>query len=86
MSCSPRLKQTQAQLPPSFLSIFTRMSPERFDHLLSVVEEKRKKKTYIRESISPAERLAITLRYLASGDSQQSIAFLFKVNIQQLTK
>ena len=54
------------------------MSPEQFDPMLSLVEEKIKKKTHIREPTSPVERLAITLRYLALGDSQQSIAFLFK--------
>ena len=46
------------------------MLSERFDHLLSLVEEKTKKQTNIREPISPVERLAITLRYLASGVSQ----------------
>ena len=50
-----------------------------YHHLLSLVEDKIKKKAHIREPISPAERLAITLRYFALGDSQQSIAFLFKV-------
>ena len=53
------------------------MSPEWFDHQLSLIEEKRKH--HIRQSISAEERLAITLRYSASGDSQQLIAFLFKV-------
>ena len=62
------------------------MSPERFDHLLSIVEEKIKKKTHIREPTSFAERLAITSRYLASGDSQQSIAFLFKVGHSTVNK
>ena len=53
------------------------MSPEWFDHQLGLIEEKRKH--HIRQSISAEERLAITLRYSASGDSQQLIAFLFKV-------
>ena len=61
------------------------MLPERFDHLLSLVEEKRKSKQII-EPISPVERLAITLSYLASGDSQQSIAFLFKVRHSPINK
>ena len=55
------------------------MSPERFDHLLGLTQEKITRKHYIGQPISAEERLAITLRYLASGDSQQSIAFVFKV-------
>lgn len=62
------------------------MSPERFDHLLNLVEEKIKKEIHIREPLSPAERLAITMRYLASGDSLQSIAFLFKAGHSTVNK
>ena len=32
-----------------------------------------------RNSISEAERLMVTLRYLATGDSQQSYSFLFRI-------
>ena len=63
------------------------MSPERFDHLLSLV------KPYIsigqcfsRIPIQAEERLAITLRYLASGDSQQSQAFNFRVGRSTVSK
>ena len=56
------------------------MTPQRFDHLLSLVGPKIKKHdTNFRKAIPPAERLAITLRFLASGESQQSLAFLFRV-------
>ena len=55
------------------------MLPERFDHLLGLDQEKITRKHHIRKSISNEEQLAITLRYLALGDSQQLIAFLFKV-------
>ena len=52
------------------------MGPERFEHLLKgVVPLITKKKCRSRESVTPAERLALTIRYLASGDSQQSMAF-----------
>ena len=34
----------------------------------------------MREPISPAERLVPTLRFLASGDSQQSLCFLFRIS------
>ena len=48
------------------MSRFTHMSPERFEYLLSIVAEKLKKKTPLRKTIYPAERLLITLTYLAS--------------------
>lgn len=55
------------------------MSPDRFKHLLSLVKEYLVKDSTKREVITPAERLAITLRYLATGDSQQSQSFNFRV-------
>ena len=56
------------------------MSPERFEHLLSLVGPfVTKKKCKSREVISPQERLVLTLRFLATGDSQQSHAFNFRV-------
>ncbi|KAJ8915345.1 hypothetical protein NQ315_008232 [Exocentrus adspersus] len=33
----------------------------------------------VRESISPGERLALTLRYLASGDSMMSMSYSYRV-------
>ena len=59
---------------------FIRMSPERFEHLLRLVAPLiSKKKTKLRIPIGPAERLYLTLRYLASGDSQQSQSFHFRI-------
>ena len=62
-----------------FLS-YLRMTPSRFEHLLHLVAPYiQKKPCRSREPISPAERLVMTLRYLATGDSQQSQAFNFRV-------
>jgi len=58
---------------------FIRMFPERFEHLLRLVATISKKKTKLRIPIGPAERLYLTLRYLASGDSQQSQSFHFRI-------
>ena len=56
------------------------MSPERFDALLEMVEPLvRRKRTNFREPISPAERLSLTLRFLATGESQQSLSFSFRM-------
>ena len=55
-----------------------RMSPERLEDLLGMVGPFIQKKTCrSREIISPAERLVVTIQYLASGDSQQSQSFNF---------
>ena len=55
------------------------MSPERFENLLSLFGPLiAKKKCRSREPFSPDERLVITLRYLATGDSQQSQSFNFR--------
>lgn len=58
---------------------YIRMSPDRFKHLLSLVEDDIRKTSIRRETVIPAERLAICLRYLATGDSQQSQSFNFRV-------
>ena len=56
------------------------MSSERFDHLLSLVGPLISKlATRFRNPISPSERLAVTLRYPATGDSQQSQSFDFRI-------
>ena len=63
-----------------YLFRFVCMSPERYDHLLSMIEQSiRRSDTNFRKSISPAERLCITLRFLASGDSQISLTYLFRL-------
>eukprot|EP00794_Sanderia_malayensis_P002028 gene2027-2306_t len=58
---------------------FLRMSPERFEHLYRIVGPHMKTgQCRSREPIANAERLALTTRYLASGDSQQSMSFNFR--------
>ena len=53
---------------------YIRMTPERFDHFLSLKREQiEKKDTRFCKSVPAAERLAITLRYLAPGETQQSL-------------
>jgi len=56
------------------------MSPERLDHLINLVSPfVVKKMCRSRDTISPAKRIVLTLRYLATGDSQQSQSFAFRI-------
>ena len=54
------------------------LSSQGFDHLLNLVGPRIKKNdTIFSKAIPPVECLPITLRYLASGESQQMLAFFF---------
>ena len=60
---------------------FVRMTPQRFEHLLSLVgPHLQRTTTKMREPIFPAERIVFTLRFLASSDSQQSLCFSFRIS------
>ena len=57
---------------------YIRMFLERFDHFLGFVENStRKEDTNFRKEISPGERPAVTFRFLASRESQQSLSFAY---------
>ena len=56
------------------------MTPQRFSHLLVLVGPAiTRQDTIFRQAIPPDERLAITLRYLVTGDSMQTISFRYRV-------
>ena len=56
------------------------MTPQRFSHLLGLVGPAiTRQDTTFRQAIPPDERLAITLRYLVTGDSMQTISFRYRV-------
>ena len=59
---------------------YFRISPEKFDHLLTVVRNQiEKKDTTFRKSFPAAGRLATTLRYLASDETQQSFSYSYRI-------
>ena len=63
-----------------YVSKCFRMSPSKYEELLRLVAPFIRKCSLKRESIGPSERLSVTLRYLATGDSQTTIAMFFYVS------
>ena len=55
------------------------MSSNRLDHLLELIKPMIMKKNAVRAAIPSDERLAIALRFLASGESQTSLSYNFKI-------
>lgn len=65
---------------PKLYKNFVGKSAADFDHLLALVTPLiMKQNTKMRKVIPPAERLALTLRYLATGDSYMSLQYLFRI-------
>ncbi|KAJ8915446.1 hypothetical protein NQ315_003208 [Exocentrus adspersus] len=66
---------------------FCRMSFTDFEFLLNKISPMiSRKDTQMRDAIPAKVRLAITLRFLATGDSYRSLHFLFKVSSQIISK
>ncbi|XP_067123235.1 uncharacterized protein [Centruroides vittatus] len=66
---------------------FLRMSPELFEYLLSKIERNiTKKNTRWREAISARDRLAVTLRFLATGETFRSLSFSFRIGRSTIAK
>ena len=60
---------------------YFRMSPVEFDEIFALVENKiTKKNTRMREAIPAATKLAITLRFLATGESYQSLQYQYRIH------
>lgn len=80
------LQELRVNEPEDFRN-FLRMDAPSFDELLGLVEPLiRKEDTVMRPSISPSERLSITLRYLASGNSFEDLKFLTARSPQAIGK
>ena len=63
------------------------MSPERLEHLLGLVGPLvQKKDTNLRKATPAAERLMMTMRFLATGDSQVSLSSLFRMGKKSVSR
>ncbi|XP_055072963.2 uncharacterized protein [Misgurnus anguillicaudatus] len=66
---------------------FARVVPNQFKHLLQLVTPIiQRQNTNFRESISPGERLMITLRFLATGESFRSLHYAFRIGCSTLSE
>lgn len=65
---------------------YCRMSAEMFDQLLSIIGPFIEKQHVIRDPICPRTWLLVCLRYLASEDSMASIAYLFRIGTNTVSK
>lgn len=64
---------------------FCRMSSEDFEFILTKIGPKIKQDTNMRKAIPIQERLAVTLRFLATSDSFVSLEYLFRISHQSIS-
>ena len=63
------------------------MGPENFEELLGYIKEDiLKEDTHLRELIPPEIKLALTIRFLASGNSYQVLSMCFPIHKSTIAK
>ena len=63
------------------------MTPNRFEHLLQLLAPCiEKRTTKFREPISAAQRLTLALRYVVTGESQQSLSPSYRIGKATFSK
>ncbi|XP_045126554.1 uncharacterized protein LOC123513458 [Portunus trituberculatus] len=66
---------------PGALREWIRLDRTQFHHVLQLVTPLiEKQSTNMRQPVSAGERLMLTLRYLASGETQKSLAYQFRIS------
>jgi hypothetical protein len=66
---------------PAGFKNFQRVDPEMFQEILARVAPRiQRQDTFMRKALEPGLRLAITLRYLATGNSYTSLQYGFRVS------
>lgn len=77
--CAKLYRELRSEEPALYHN-FLRLTFEQFDQLLSLVAPLiSKEDTVMRKSISPADRLVLTLRFLATGDSFSTLQYTFRI-------
>ena len=72
---------------PTEFKQFLRMDPETFDELLAMIDNSiQKQNTVMRESLSPRIKLAVTIRFLATGACYTDLQHLFRIHKSTLSK
>ena len=65
---------------------FTKMTPSDFEWLLQLIGPSIKKQdTNMREAIPISTRLAVTLRFLATGDSYHTLMYIFRLSVPAIS-
>ena len=79
------LRELKREDVPAFRN-FLRMDGATFDALLTRLEERlTKSDTFCRKALPPGLKLAITLQFLATGDSYVSLQYSFRVAHNTIT-
>ncbi|KAL8565422.1 hypothetical protein ACOMHN_029115 [Nucella lapillus] len=76
----------ELQLDGERFQQYFRLSREQFSQVLFLIRDTLIKDNRIRDVISPRERLAICLRFLATGESFRSIAFSYRVGFTTVSR
>ncbi|KAK5639766.1 hypothetical protein RI129_010577 [Pyrocoelia pectoralis] len=72
---------------PKHFRNFLRMDKDTFEYLLKLIQPAiEKENTIMRECISARDRLTVTLRYLATGESYKSLMFSFRIGHSTISK
>ena len=65
---------------------FTRMKASDFELLLQLIGPSiKKQETNMREAIPISKRLAVTLRFLAAGESNHTLMYIFRISVPAIS-